>query len=146
MNGKIDDLQHRIESTQAEEDPLKTSCSRPRPTWSRPRAPNRTSTASITSSFPICPQSSITKRLPLQPDGRFSWPHLEKDNAFSEGERSHAFWIFARAIRPDGRQYWTLAHFSIKQNSILPMLIAPGSFVSTKAILRPDLSPEEQQQ
>jgi len=36
--------------------------------------------------------------------------------------------------------------FTVEENKLLPILIGPGKFVSTKAILRPDLSADEQAQ
>jgi peptidoglycan hydrolase CwlO-like protein len=146
LNGKIDDLQHRVDSTQAEEDPLKTELAQAQSDLAEAQAAEATLDGKYYQQLYALPESSITKRLPLRPNGRFSWQHLEKDSAFAEGEKAHAYWIFARAVRKDSRQYWVLAHFSIGQNSILPILIEPASFISTKAILRPDLSPDEQQQ
>jgi hypothetical protein len=146
INAKIDDLQHRVDSTQAEEDPLKTELQQAQADLAQSQGAESTLDAKYYQQLYALPESSINKRLPLRPNGRFSWPHLEKDNAFSQGEKNHAYWIFARAVRNDGRQYWVLAHFAISQNTTLPILIEPASFVSTKTILRPDLSSEEQQQ
>ena len=77
---------------------------------------------------------------------RFSWREVEKDRKYGEGEKSHVFWIFARALRSDGRQYWALHRFDVDENSTTLLMIEPESFVSTRAILRPDLSPDEQAQ
>jgi hypothetical protein len=92
------------------------------------------------------PEQNITKRLPVAPNGRFTWSEMERDSAFAEGENVHDYWIFARAVRADGRQYWALARFSITRNTTLPLVIEPDAFISTKSILRPDLPADEQQQ
>ena len=89
------------------------------------------------------PEKAISKRIPLATNGRFTWVD---DETFAEGEKHRFYWIFARATRPDGRQYWALHHFGLSINQTLEIIIEPGGFISTKAILRPDLSPEEQDQ
>jgi hypothetical protein len=146
LNDKIEDLQHRIDSTQSEEDPLKTELQQAQADL----AESQTAEAGLDDRYYeelySMPKNSIIKRLPVLENGRFTWPHVEKDSAFAEGEKVHNYWIFARAVRPDGRQFWALSHFAIGPNSILPLLIEPDGFVSTKAILRPDLSPDEQAQ
>jgi hypothetical protein len=93
------------------------------------------------------PEQSIigNKRLALLPNGRFSWRDVEQD-AFAEGEQEHTYWIFARAIRADGRQYWALSQFTIKRHSTQLIVIEPDSFISTRSILRPDLPPDEPSQ
>jgi hypothetical protein len=68
------------------------------------------------------------------------------DDVFAEGENEHSYWMFCRATRADGREYWVLFNFSIEKNHKRCFLIEPTAFISTKAILRPDLSPEEQEQ
>ena len=90
------------------------------------------------------PDTNITMRLPLASNGRFSWRQVEKASKYAEDEKSHVYWIFARAYRSDGRQYWAMSRFSLDKNTTQPIFIEPGSFISTKAILRPDLSPDEQ--
>jgi hypothetical protein len=89
------------------------------------------------------PGEAITKRISLRRNGRFTWVD---DDVFAEGEKERHYYIFARATRADGRQYWALHDFSLGLNQTLEVLIEPAGFVSTKAILRPDLSPEEQEQ
>jgi hypothetical protein len=145
VNGRIEDLQHRIDSTQAEEEPLKTELQQAQADLVAAQTEEASLDGKYYQQLYSLPQSSITKTLPVQSNGRFSWSHLEKDSAFSQGEKNHNYWLFARAVRKDGLQYWVLTHFSVEQNSVLPILIEPSSFVSTKAILRPDLPPDEQQ-
>jgi hypothetical protein len=146
LNDKIEDLQHRVDSTESEEDPLKAELQQAQSDL----AESQTAEAGLDDKYYqelySLPKDNIIKRLPMLENGRFTWSHVEKDSAFAEGEKAHSYWIFARAVRPDGRQFWALSHFSIEPNSILPLLIEPDSFVSTKAILRPDLSPDEQAQ
>ena len=146
LNGQIDDLQHRVDSTQAEEEPLKTELQQARTDLAQSQAAEAHLDDAYYQQLYKLPEQSITKRLPMRPDGRFDWTHLEKDSAFSSSDKSHTYWIFSRAVRKDGRQFWMLDHFSISQNSNLAILIDPGSFISTKAILRPDLSADDQQE
>ena len=146
VNAKIDDLQHRIDGTESEEEPLKTELQQAQSDLAQAQTAEAGLDGKFYQELYDLPKSSITKRLPLAQNGRFSWSHLEKDSAFSQGDRSHSYWIFSRAIRPDGRQYWVLAHFSIAQNTLVPIVIEPSSFISTKSILRPDLPDDEQQQ
>ena len=146
LNDKIEDLQHRVDSTESEEEPLKAELQQAQSDL----AESQTAEAGLDDKYYqelySLPKNSIIKRLPMLENGRFTWSHLEKDSAFAEGEKVHNYWIFARAVRSDGRQYWALARFPIGPNSILPLFIQPDSFISTKAILRPDLSPDEQAQ
>ena len=145
LNSQIDDVQHRVDSTQAEEEPLKTELQQARTDLAQSLAAEAHLDDAYYDQLYKLPEQSITKRLPMRPDGRFDWAHLEKDSAFSSSEKSHTYWIFSRAVRKDGRQYWMLDHFSISQNSNLAIVVEPGSFISTKAILRPDLSADDQQ-
>ncbi len=146
LNGQIDDLQHRIDNTQAEEDPLKPELQQAQADL----ADVETTEAGLDSKYykqlSALPSASITKRLPMDPYGRFTWANLENDSPFAEGEKEHHYWIFARATRADGREYWALGRFSISKDHTVGLLIEPDSFVSTKAMLRPDLSPDEQEQ
>jgi hypothetical protein len=87
------------------------------------------------------PGAAAAKHIPLATNGRFSWVD---DDPFAEGETERNYWIFSRATRSDGRQYWMLIPFSIEKNHKICFLIDPDSFISTKAILRPNLSPDEQ--
>ncbi len=89
------------------------------------------------------PGEAVIKRIPLQTNGRFTW--LD-DNVFLQGEQEHGYYIFARATRADGRQYWSLGRISVEKDHVFPALIEPPSFISTKAILRPTLSPDEIEQ
>ncbi len=145
LNGQIDDLQHRVDSTLSEEEPIKIELQQAQADL----VEAQTAEAGLDPKYYLqlhsIPESSIITRLPVSAHGRFSWPHMEHDNVFAEGEKSHSYWLFSCAVRPDGRRYWSLTHFSIEENTIVPILIPPESFVSTKAILRPDLPPDEQQ-
>ncbi len=148
VNDRIEDLQHRVDSTQAEEDPLKTELQQAQADLVAAQTAEASLDGKYYQQLYSLAQSiakGATKTLPVDTNGRFTWSHLEKDSAFSEGEKNHDFWIFALAVRKDGLQYWVLTHFSVEQNSVLPILIEPSSFVSTKAILRPDLPPDQQQ-
>ena len=54
--------------------------------------------------------------------------------------------MFSRATRKDGRQYWSLFHITVYLDKTLCVTVDPTSYMSTKAMLRPDLSPDEQGQ
>jgi hypothetical protein len=146
INNQIEDLQHRIDSTVSEEDPIKMELQQAQTDLVEAQSAEAGLDAKYYQELYALPEQSITKRLPLRPNGRFSWREMERDSAFAEGEQAHNYWIFARAIRPDGRQYWALSRFTITRHSTLLMVIEPDSFISTKAILRPDLPPDEQTQ
>jgi hypothetical protein len=146
LNNQIDDLQHRIDSTMSEEDPIKLELQQAQTDLADAQSAEAGLDAKYYQELYALPEQSITKRLPLRPNGRFEWPEMERDSAFAEGEQSHNYWIFARAIRPDGRQYWALSRFTINKHSTFLMVIEPDSFISTKSILRPDLPPDEQTQ
>jgi hypothetical protein len=146
LNNKIEELQHRIESTQAEEDPLKPELQQAQTDLTESQTEEANIDPKYYKELSDLPSGSIIKRLPLESNGRFTWGNLENDSPYAEGEIEKHFWIFARATRPDGREYWALGRFSIAKNHIVGLLIEPDSFVSTKAMLRPDLSPDEQAQ
>ena len=146
LNAKIDDLKHRIESTQSEEDPLKPELQQAQADLAEAQTAETGLDTKYYKQLSVLPSASITKRLDVLPDGRFAWGTLENDSPFAEGENEHHYWIFARATRADGREYWALGRFSIEKNHTIGLLIEPDSFVSTKAMLRPELSPDEQAQ
>jgi hypothetical protein len=143
LNTKIDGLQQRADGTATEEVPLKAELQQAQADLAAAQASEAGLDDKYYKQLYALPSESVTKHIPLATNGRFSWV---EDEAFAEGEKEHSYWIFARATRPDGRQYWALGHFSIEKNHKVCLLIEPDSFVSTKAILRPNLSPEEQAQ
>jgi len=146
LNTQMDELKNRIDETEAEETPIKTELQQAQDDLAKAQAAEAALDAVRYKQLYSLPDTNIIRRLPLNDYGRFSWRHVEKDNPFAEGENTHYHWIFARAARSDGRQYWALYHFSIRRNDTVDMVIEPAGFISTKAILRPDLSPAEQQQ
>jgi hypothetical protein len=143
LNAKIDDLQQRSDGTAAEEVPLKAELQQAQADL----AAAQTSEAGLDDKYykqlDSLPEEAITKHIPLAANGRFTWVD---DDVFAEGEKEHHYWIFARATRADGRQYWALHHLGIGINQTLELYVEPTGFISTKAILRPNLSPEEQEQ
>jgi hypothetical protein len=143
---QIDDLQQRVDGTIAEEEPLKAELEQAQTDLTQVQAKEAALDAKPYEKLYALPESNITKRLPLAANGRFSWRAVEKDSKYAEDEKSHAFWIFARATRPDGRQYWAMHRFTVGKDATVLLMIEPDSFISTKAILRPDLSPDEQAQ
>jgi hypothetical protein len=146
LKTQIDDLQQRIDGTIAEEEPLKAELEQAQTDLAVVQAKEAGLDEKPYEKLYALPESNITKRLPLQPNGRFSWRELEKENKYAEDEKSHAYWLFTKATRPDGRQYWALHRFTIAKDSTVLLIIEPEGFMSTKAILRPDLSPDEQAQ
>ena len=143
LNTKMDDLQQRIDATQAEEVPLKTELQQAQADLVAVQSAEAGLDDKYYQQLDSLPGEAVTKHIPLRSNGRFTWI---EDDVFVEGEKAHHYWIFARATRPDGRQYWALHHFEIGKNQTLEMSIEPTGFISTKAILRPNLSPEEQEQ
>ena len=146
LNTKIEELQQRIEGTLAEEEPIKTELQQAQTDLTQVQAVEAGLDDKFYRQLYALPSGSITDRLPLSPNGRFNWYHVEKNKPFAEGENFHHYLLFTRATRPDGRQYWALLHLSVAKNDPLVVTVEPTDFISTKAILRPDLPPDEQQQ
>jgi hypothetical protein len=146
LKTQIDDLQQRIDGTIAEEEPLKAELEQAQTDLTQVQTKEAGLDAKPYEKLYALPESNITKRLPLAANGRFSWREVEKESKYAEDEKSHAYWIFARATRSDGRQDWALHRFTIGKDQTVLLQIEPDSFISTKAILRPDLSPDEQAQ
>lgn len=146
LNTRIDELQHRIDTAQSEEQPLKPELAQAQTDLNESQSTETVLDQKYYKQLSALPGSSIIKRLPVDPYGRFSWNNLQNDSPFGAGEKSHRFWIFSRATRGDGREYWALGSFTIYKDQSLGLLILPDNFVSTKAMLRPDLSPDEQEQ
>jgi hypothetical protein len=143
LNSKIDGLQQRIDGTAAEEVPLRAELQQAQADLATAQASEAGLDDKYYKQLYSLPGEAVTKHIPLAANGRFTWVD---DNVFAEGEKEHRYWIFARAARADGRQYWALHHFNIGKNETLELIIEPTGFISTKAILRPNLSPEEQEQ
>jgi len=143
LNTKIDELQQRIDGTTAEEAPLKGELQQARMDLAQAQTVDSSLDDKYYKQLNALPGGSVTKHIPLAANGRFSWV---EDDPFAEGEKERHYWIFARATRTDGRQYWALHHFSISKNQTVQLIVEPGGFISTKAILRPNLSPDEQEQ
>ncbi len=143
LNTKLDELQHRIESTEAQEVPLKAELQQAQADLAAAQAEDAVLDDKYYKQLDSLPAEAITKHIPLTTNGRFTWVD---DDVFAEGEKERHYWIFARATRADGRQYWALHHLSIGKNETVELIIEPTGFISTKAILRPNLSPEEQEQ
>jgi cell division protein FtsB len=144
LKGQVADLQQRIDATLAEEEPLKAELDQARADLAAVQAKEAGLDAKPYAMLDALPEKNVTKRLELQRNGRFSWREVEKENKYAADEKAHVFWIFARAYRSDGRQYWALNRFSVAKDSTTLLIIEPDSFISTKSILRPDLSPDEQ--
>ena len=143
LNTKIEDLQQRSDATAAEEVPLKAELQVAQDELAQAQAADAVLDDKYYKQLDALPAEAITKHIPVQTNGRFTWVD---DDVFAEGENEHHYWIFSRAIRADGRQYWALHPFTISKNQTVELTIEPGGFISTKAILRPNLSPDEQDQ
>jgi DNA repair exonuclease SbcCD ATPase subunit len=146
LKGQVDELQQRIDGTLAEEEPLKAELEQAQNDLKAVQEKEAGLDATPYQKLDALPEQNIIKRLPLRHNGRFSWRELEKESTYGAGEKEHVFWIFARAFRADGRQYWSLHRFTVDKNSTTELMIEPSGFISTRAILRPDLSPDEQAQ
>jgi hypothetical protein len=144
LKSQVADLQQRIDATLAEEEPLKAELDQARTDLATVQAEEQALDAKPYEQLDALPEKNVTKRLELQRNGRFSWREVEKENKYAADEKTHVFWIFARAVRADGRQYWALNRFSVAKDATTLLMIEPDSFISTKTILRPDLSPDEQ--
>jgi hypothetical protein len=143
LNSKIDDLQQRSDATTAEEVPLKAELQQAEADLATAQTEEAGLDDKYYKQLDSLPEEAITKHIPLAANGRFTWVD---DDVFAEGEKEHRYWIFVRATRADGRQYWALHNFSMSPNRRVELYVEPAGFISTKAILRPDLSPDEQQQ
>ena len=145
LNAKIDDLQQRIDATEAEEIPLKAELQQAQTDLGDAQASEAGLDDKYYKQLYVLPEEAIVNhiRIPLATNGRFTWVD---DDVFGEGVKQHSYWMFSCATRADGRQYWALQRFSISKNQTLELYLEPTGFISTKAILRPDLSPEEQEQ
>jgi hypothetical protein len=143
---QIDDLQTRIDGTIAEEEPIKAELEQARADLAVVQAKESALDAKPLEKLDALPEANITKRLPLASDGRFSWREVEKESKYDEDEKTHVYWIFARAYRSDGRQFWALHRFNVDKDRTVEVTIEPGSFFSTKTVLRPDLPPDDQAQ
>ena len=144
LNAKIEDLTQRIQGTQAEEEPLKAELKDAQTALEDAQAADTGLDDKYYKQLYSLPSENITYHISLRPTGRFTW--VLDDNAFAGGELQHRYWIFSRATRADGRQYWALHNFAISRNKTVELMIEPGGFESTKAILRPNLSPDEIEQ
>jgi hypothetical protein len=143
LNTKMDGLQQRIDGTTAEEVPLKAELQQAQADLATAQTAEAGLDDKYYKQLDALPEEAITKHIPLATNGRFTWVD---DDVFAEGEKERRYWVFARATRADGRQYWALHHFGLGINQTLELIVEPTGFISTKAILRPDLSPEEQEQ
>jgi hypothetical protein len=145
LKSQIDDLQSRIDGTITEEEPIKAELEQARADLAVVQAKEAGLDAKPMEKLDALPEANVTRSLPLSSRGRFSWREVQKESKYDEDEKSHVYWIFVRAYRPDGRQYWALHRFTVEKNRTVEIMIEPDSFISTKAILRPDLSPDEQE-
>jgi hypothetical protein len=143
LNAKMEGLQQRIDATEAEEVPLKAELQQAQADLAQAQAADSGLDDKYYKQLYSLPGEAVTKHIPLATNGRFTWV---EDDVFVEGEKEHHYWMFARATRADGRQYWALQHFGIGKNETRELYLEPSSFISTKAILRPNLSPDEQEQ
>jgi hypothetical protein len=142
-NAKIDDMNQRIDATQAEEVPLKAELDQAQADLAQAEAQDAGLDDKFYKQLYSLPAENITKHITIEPNGRFTWV---EDEAFAEGETERSYWIFSAATRSDGRQYWALGRVRVEKDHKVCLLIEPDSYLSTKAILRPGLSPEEQAQ
>jgi predicted nucleic acid-binding Zn-ribbon protein len=143
LNAKIDDLNQRIAGTQTEEEPLKVELNQAQGDLSAAQSAEATLDDKYYGQLYSLPSENISYHIPVRPNGRFTWV---PDNPIGEGEVRRLYWVFSRATRADGRQYWALLQVPLEKNKTTEMTIEPGGFESTKRILRPNLTPEEWEQ
>jgi hypothetical protein len=143
LNAKIEDLQQRITGTQAEEAPLKAELTQAQSDLAAAQDAESGLDEKYYGQLDALPAENISYHISVQSNGRFTWV---PDNPFGEGEVEHNYIIFARATRADGRQYWSMHTFTMRKNETTELTLEPGSFESTKQILRPNLSPDEIEQ
>jgi hypothetical protein len=144
LQSKIDDLQHRADATATEEVPLKAELQQAQGDLAVAQTADTGLDDKYYKQLDALPQEAISKRIPMLPNGRFGFD--VEENAFAGGEQQQHYWLFARATRADGRQYWALYHLGIARNQTVELNMEPTAFVSTKAILRPNLSPADSDQ
>jgi len=142
-NAKIEDLNGRIAATETEEEPLKAELAQAQQDLAAAQNTDATLDDRFYGELYSLPAENISYHIPIRPDGRFTWI---PDNPFGEGEVEHHYTIFSRAIRADGRQYWSLHPFTLKKNETTEITLEPGSYESAKQILRPNLTPDEVEQ
>jgi hypothetical protein len=146
LKTQADDLQTRVDGTLSEEEPLKAELEQAQADLAAVQKKEAKMDVEPMGKLDALPEANIIMRLPLNSRGRFSWREMGKEK-FYEAEKAHVFWLFTRAYRSaDGRQYWALHRFTVDKDSTAEVVIEPGGFASTKSILRPDLSPDEQAQ
>jgi predicted nucleic acid-binding Zn-ribbon protein len=143
LTAKIDDLNQRVTGTQSEEEPLKGELAQAQSDLTAAQNAESSLDDKYYGQLYSLPSENISYHIPVQPDGRFTWV---PDNPFGEGEVRHLYWIFSRATRADGRQYWALQQFPMEKNKTTELTLEPPSFESTKQILRPNLTPAEIEQ
>jgi len=143
VNAKIDDLNGRITAAQAEEDPLKAELTQAQADLAAAQKRDTTLDDSFYGELYALPAENISYRIPIRPDGRFTWV---PDHPFGEGETEHHYILFSRALRGDGRQYWSMHPFTLKKNETTEITLEPGGYESAKQILRPNLTPDEVEQ
>ncbi len=145
LQAKIDQANQRVDATQAEEVPLKAELQQAQADLIEAQAADAGLDDKYYKQLYALPREAVpdNKHIAIFPNGRFSWVD---DDIFPEGVNRRDYWIFACATRADGRQYWALGRFTLERNHKACIIINPDSFVSTKAILRPNLSPEELEQ
>ena len=142
-NAKIEDLKGRIAATQTEEEPLKAELAQAQQDLAAAQNTDATLDDHFYGELYSLPAENISYHIPIRPDGRFTWI---PDNPFGEGEVEHHYTIFSRAVRADGRQYWSMHPFTLKKNETTEVTLEPGGYESAKQILRPNLTPDEVEQ
>jgi hypothetical protein len=143
LNNRMTDLNGRIAGTQAEEQPLQAELKQAQADLAEAQSAEAGLDDKYYSELNSLPAENISYRIPIRPDGRFTWV---PDSPFGEGEVEHNYILFSRATRADGRQYWALHEFAMRKNRTTEIILEPGAFESTKQILRPNLSPDEIEQ
>ncbi len=134
INTRIEELQHKVDNTLAEQEPIKAELQQAQTAFVQAQSAEQMLDDKYYPQLDALPGENIIKRIPLQSNGRFTWM---EDTAFTPDEPEHTYWIFSRATRSDGREYWSLGRFTISKYTTRAVIIEPESFTSTRAVLRP---------
>src|SRR6202012_5577500 len=86
LNSKIDDLQQRADNTAAEEVPLKDELQQAQSDLAAAQQAETSLDEKYYQELDSLPEASITKRIPLATNGRFTWV---EDDPYVEGEKEH---------------------------------------------------------
>ncbi|MDE1171327.1 MAG: hypothetical protein PW734_09005 [Verrucomicrobium sp.] len=77
------------------------------------------------------PQRNVLEKLPLTPEGRFTWDHLEENGKYPPG--NYLLWV---PVRKGEEEAWAVVPFAIEANKSTDLIIKPGGFLPTDKVLQ----------